>query len=78
MIRNEQRYATPPGALFVYTALTWTWAASRSYEPQTMWKNPAGNFVGCAVESNAPWSASTSTRSPVILPFFAQISLRMM
>ena len=33
-----------------------------------MWKKPAGNFVGCAVESNAPWSAMTSTRRPVILP----------
>jgi hypothetical protein len=43
-----------------------------------MWKNPAGNFVGCAVESNAPWSARTSTRRPVILPSFAQISLYMM
>ena len=30
VIRNEQRYATPPGALFVYTALTFTCAASRS------------------------------------------------
>ena len=28
-----------------------------------MWKKPAGNFVGCAVPLNAPWSASTSTRS---------------
>ena len=77
-MRNEQRYATPPGALFVYTAFTWTCAASRSYEPQTMWKKPAGNFVGCAVESNAPWSAITSTRRPVIFPSFAHISLRMM
>ena len=33
-----------------------------------MWKNPAGNFVGCAVLSKAPWSAITSTRRPVILP----------
>ena len=40
-----------------------------------MWKNPAGNLVGCAVESKAPWSAITSTRRPVILPSLAQISL---
>ena len=33
-----------------------------------MWKNPAGNFVGCAVLLNAPWSASTLTRRPWILP----------
>ena len=39
-----------------------------------MWKNPAGNFVGCAVLSKAPWSAITSTRRPVILPSFAHIS----
>ena len=62
----------------MYTALTWTCEASRSYEPQTMWKNPAGNFVGWAVESNAPWSAIVSTRRPVILPPFAQISACMM
>ena len=30
VIRNEQAYATPPGALFVYTPLTLQWAASRS------------------------------------------------
>ena len=42
-----------------------------------MWKNPAGNFVGCAVLSNAPWSAITSTRRPVILPSFEHISLCM-
>ena len=39
-----------------------------------MWKNPAGNFVAWAVESNAPWSAMPSTRRPVILPSLAQIS----
>ena len=39
-----------------------------------MWKNPAGNFVGCAVLSNAPWSAITSTRRPVMRPSFAHIS----
>ena len=39
-----------------------------------MWKNPAGNFVGWAVESNAPWSAITSTRRPVIFPSLAHIS----
>ena len=39
-----------------------------------MWKKPAGNFVGCAVLSNAPWSAITSTRRPVILPSFEHIS----
>ena len=39
-----------------------------------MWKKPAGNLVGWAVESNAPWSAIVSTRRPVILPSFAQIS----
>ena len=33
-----------------------------------MWKKPAGYFVGCAVALNAPWSASTSTRSARILP----------
>ena len=43
-----------------------------------MWKKPAGNFVGWAVESKAPWSAITSTRRPVILPSFAQISDFMM
>ena len=43
-----------------------------------MWKNPAGNLVGCAVLSNAPWSAITSTRRPVILPAFEHISARMM
>ena len=43
-----------------------------------MWKKPAGNLVGCAVESNAPWSAITSTRSPVILPSLAHISACMM
>ena len=39
-----------------------------------MWKKPAGNFVGWAVQSNAPWSAITSTRRPVILPSFEHIS----
>ncbi len=43
-----------------------------------MWKKPAGNFVGCAVESKAPWSASASTRRPVILPSLEHISARMM
>ena len=38
-----------------------------------MWKKPAGNFDGWAVESKAPWSAITSTRTPVILPSLAQI-----
>ena len=33
-----------------------------------MWKKPAGNFVGWAVALNAPWSASTSTLTPTILP----------
>ena len=33
-----------------------------------MWKKPAGYFVGCAVALNAPWSASTSTRSARIRP----------
>ena len=33
-----------------------------------MWKNPAGYFVGCAVALNAPWSASTSTRSARMRP----------
>ena len=28
--RNEQRYATPPGALLVYTPSTATWAAGMS------------------------------------------------
>ena len=39
-----------------------------------MWKKPAGNLVGWAVESNAPWSAITSTRRPVILPSLEQMS----
>ena len=39
-----------------------------------MWKKPAGNLVGWAVESNAPWSAIVSTRRPVILPSLAQSS----
>ena len=43
-----------------------------------MWKKPAGNLVGCAVLSKAPWSAIASTRRPVILPSFAQISPCMM
>ena len=33
-----------------------------------MWKKPAGYLVGCAVALNAPWSASTSTRSARIRP----------
>jgi hypothetical protein len=33
-----------------------------------MWKKPAGYLVGCAVALNAPWSASTFTRTPSILP----------
>ncbi len=41
-----------------------------------MWKKPAGNFVGCAVLSNAPWSAITFTRRPVTLPSFEHISAR--
>jgi len=28
--RNEQRYATPPGALFVYAPSALTWTAGRS------------------------------------------------
>ena len=32
-----------------------------------MWKKPAGNLVGWAVESKAPWSAIMSTRRPVIV-----------
>ena len=43
-----------------------------------MWKKPAGNLVGWAVESNAPWSARTLTCRPVILPSLEHISLRMM
>jgi hypothetical protein len=31
-------------------------------------KNPAGNLVGCAVPLNAPWSASTVTRTALIVP----------
>jgi len=31
-------------------------------------KNPAGNLDGCAVPLNAPWSASTRTRTARILP----------
>ena len=37
-------------------------------KPVKTWKNPAGYFVGCAVALNAPWSAITSTRIPVIFP----------
>ena len=48
MTRNEQRYATPPGALFVYQPSATTCAAGMSYEPVTMWNSPARNFVGCA------------------------------
>ena len=33
-----------------------------------MLKKPAGNFVGSAQASNAPWSASTWHRRPVIRP----------
>ena len=33
-----------------------------------MWKNPAGNFDGCALPLNAPWSASTLARRPRIRP----------
>ena len=33
-----------------------------------MWKNPAGNFDGCALPLNAPWSASTFARRPMIVP----------
>ena len=40
MTRNEQRYATPPGALFVYAPSVTTCAAGMSYEPVTMWKRP--------------------------------------
>ena len=46
--RNEQRYATPPGALFVYAPSVTTCAAGMSYEPVTMWNRPARNFDGCA------------------------------
>jgi hypothetical protein len=31
-------------------------------------KNPAGNLLGCAVPLNAPWSASTVTRTARIRP----------
>ena len=68
VIRNEHAYATPPGALFVYTPVTLQAAASRSYEPVKMWKKPAGNFVGWAVPLNAPWSAITLTRKARIFP----------
>ncbi len=43
-----------------------------------MWKKPAGNLVGWAVLSKAPWSAMTSTRRPVMRPSLEHISLRMM
>jgi hypothetical protein len=33
-----------------------------------MFMNPAGHFDGSAQASKAPWSASTCTRRPVILP----------
>ena len=68
VMRNEQAYATPPGALFVYTPVTAQCAASMSYEPVKTWKNPAGYFVGWAVPLNAPWSASTLTRMARMRP----------
>jgi len=43
-----------------------------------MWKKPAGNLVGWAVESQAPWSAITSTFSPVMRPSLAAIEECMM
>ena len=40
-----------------------------------MWKNPAGNFVGSAQASNAPWSAVVWHHRPVILPSFVALIL---
>jgi len=52
--RNEQRYATPPGALFVKYASSSVNAIGKSYEPVQMPNNPAGYFVGSAAASKAP------------------------
>src|ERR1041384_831319 len=46
--RNEQRYATPPGGLCVYTASTSQNACLRSYEPVQIENRPAGYFIGLA------------------------------
>ena len=40
-----------------------------------MWNSPTLNFVGCASAKNAPLSASSETRRPIIVPsFFSAIS----
>ena len=49
--RNEQRYATPPGGLFVYAASTSTNAWGMSYEPVITLNRPAGYFDGSAAAS---------------------------
>ena len=67
--RNEQRYATPPGALLVYAPFATMCAAGMSYEPVTMWKSPALNLLGCASAKNAPLSLRRFTRSPMNFPF---------
>ena len=72
--RNEHRYATPPGALFVYAPSATTCAAGRSYEPVTMWNSPALNLDGCASAKNAPLSDSSLTRRPSIVPSFFRAS----
>jgi hypothetical protein len=41
-MRNEHEYATPPGALLVYTPVTRQCAASTSYDPVNTLKKPAG------------------------------------
>ncbi len=43
-----------------------------------MLKKPAGNLVGSAQASNAPWSASTWHHSPVIRPFLVAAILPVM
>ena len=43
-----------------------------------MWKKPAGNFVGWAVASQAPWSPITSTFKPGDLAVLGQIEQCMM
>ena len=73
--RNEQRYAMPPGGLFVYAPSTSTKDFWNGYDPVMMWKSPAGYFDGFAAASNAPWSAIVFTRSACIVPsFFAASS----
>ncbi len=76
--RNEQRYAMPPGGLFVYTPSTSANAFFRSYEPVQIEKRPAGNFDGLAAASVYPWSATVLILSAVIVPSFFAASSALM